>query len=220
MGVPYVHGKYSRFVLKNNAVTSGTVIFTFDDGPGDGLTPAVLDLLDKHNTKATFFLLGRNIAGNEQIVKETSKRGHEICSHGFEHLHYWKISPLKAVRDIKRGWQAIDTSLEQSCGKYPFRPPYGKLNIICLLYLWFMRVPIIYWTVDSGDTGLVDNRDEHKAAKIIGKMNGGIILAHDFKRSNQEEENFTLNSIKLTLEETEKKNLSTMTISELLQTGK
>ena len=220
MGVPYILGKCSKFILKKKAVTSRVVAFTFDDGPGDHITAAVLDLLDKHNTRATFFLLGRNIAGNEQIVKEVSKRGHEICSHGFEHLHYWKVSPLRAIKDIKRGWQAIDTVLEFNRGKYPFRPPYGKLNIICLLYLWFMRVPIIYWTVDSGDTGPVDNRDEHKAAKTISKTSGGIILAHDFKRSNQEQENFTLNSIKLALEETEKKNLSTMTISELLQTGK
>jgi len=218
--VPYILGKYSRFILKKKAVTFRRLVFTFDDGPSGGLTPAVLDLLDKHNTKATFFLLGRNIAGNEQIVKEASKRGHEICSHGFDHLHYWKVWPLKTIKDIKRGWQAIDTALELSCGKYPFRPPYGKLNIICLLYLWFMHVPIIYWTVDSGDTGPVDNRDEHKAAKTISKTSSGIILAHDFKRSNQDQENFTLNSIKLALEEAEKKNLSRMTISELLRTGK
>jgi len=206
-------------ILKRKAVKSRAIVLTFDDGPSDRLTPAIMEMLDENKIKATFFLLGRNIAGRERIVKQIADRGHEICSHGYDHLRYWKVHPFRALADIKHGWRAIDSALGQERKKYPFRPPYGKLNIVCLLYLWFLRIPIIYWTVDTGDTSLVDKRDKQRATITAGKTGGAVILAHDFERSGNAEGDFTLSSIKLVLEEVEKTDLSTITVSELLQIG-
>lgn len=60
---------------------------TFDDGPGSSLTPSILSILAESKAKATFFPLGRNIAGREAIVGQIAQQGHDICSHGYDHLH-------------------------------------------------------------------------------------------------------------------------------------
>ena len=64
------------------------VYLTFDDGPSTTNTPGILDVLDRYNVKATFFILGKSIEGNEEaknILKETAKRGHAIANHTYSH---------------------------------------------------------------------------------------------------------------------------------------
>lgn len=204
--------------LKNKADRSKAFVLTFDDGPGDKLTPAIMDLFEKNNARATFFLIGKNITGREDIVRQIRQRGHEICSHGYDHINYWKVSPLRALSDIKRGWEAIDNALGQKLNNYAFRPPYGKLNVICLLYLLARRIPIVYWTHDSGDTckSVLDNQ---KLQIPTTNSNGTVCLAHDFNRLNEETEQSLIDSFRLALEMASEKGMRVMTISELLNSG-
>jgi peptidoglycan/xylan/chitin deacetylase (PgdA/CDA1 family) len=172
-------------------------------------------MLNENKAKATFFLLGRNITGREKIVRQITERGHEICSHGFDHLNYLKVSPWRALTDIKKGWKAIDTALGVNRGKYPFRPPYGKLNIICLLYLLIKKVPIIYWTDDSGDTW--KSRPNSDRIAVLVKNSGGTVsLIHDFNRSGEKVESWVLESVRLALTAVKGKGMRTLTVSELL----
>lgn len=218
VGVPLIHRKYAQLILKNKAIKSKAFVFTFDDGPGDRLTPAIIDLFDENNAKATFFLLGRNIAGREKIVRQIQERGHEICSHGFDHLNYWKVSPLRALSDIKQGWEAINSALGQKRNKYTFRPPYGKLNIVCWLYLVARRVPIIYWTDDSGDSWR-SKPSCNRIATLAANAGGIVFLVHDFNRSDEGSENLLIESVRLALGRAAEKGMRVMTISELLNGG-
>ncbi len=220
IGVPWIHGRCLRLLLKRKAVNAKAVVLTFDDGPGNRLTPILLDLLAEHNTKATFFLLGKHIQGHEEIVRQIAEQGHEICSHGCEHMHYWRESPFKALADIKKGWQTIDTVLEVKRSKYPFRPPYGKLNIICLFYLWMHRVPIVYWTVDIGDTWSLDKRDGQRMVLQIKKTGGAVTLAHDFDRSDDSNDCFVLESIRSIITMTQQSDLQMLTVSQLMENKK
>ena len=180
------------------------------------MTPRILDLLAEHGVKATFFLLGRNVVGREQIVGQMATQGHEICSHGYDHLHHWKISPVRAIRDIKRGWQAIDNAIGAQSRTYSFRPPYGKMNLISLLYLWVKKVPIIYWTVDSGDTWPAGKREVHRVA-VSARIDGGaIVLAHDFDRSTNEIDHYVLESLRLSLAAAKKSGMRICTVSQLI----
>lgn len=215
MGVPLIHGRFARLILKRKAIESNALVLTFDDGPGDRLTPTIIELLDESDAKATFFLLGRNIKGREAIVRQIAEKGHEICSHGYDHLNYWKVSPIRAIKDIKKGWQAIDAALGTSQTKYAFRPPYGKLNIFCLLYLGINRVPIVYWTVDSGDT-LTPRPDPQRVDLLPKKTSGAVTLAHDFDRSNDSWDKLILESIRSTLDTAKKTNMWVLTFSQLL----
>lgn len=216
-GVPWIYGRSRRWVLKRRAVRSRTLVLTFDDGPGSRLTPAILNILAEYNAKATFFLLGRNIAGREGIARQIAEQGHEICSHGYDHLHYWKVSPLKALKDIKSGWKTIDAALGTDDGVYPFRPPGGKLNIVCLLYLLMRRVPIIYWTFASGDTYSAKEREKRLNSLHFAKPQGEIVLIHDFDRSDHSVDQMILDWLRSLLTLTQRNKIRLLTISELLQ---
>jgi peptidoglycan/xylan/chitin deacetylase (PgdA/CDA1 family) len=214
-GVPWIYGRLDRMLLERRAKEYEALVLTFDDGPGSSLTPAILDVLAENKAKVTFFLLGRNIAGREVIVRQIAEQGHEICSHGFDHLHSWKVSPLRALSDIKRGWAAIDAALETSRQKYPFRPPNGKLNVVCLLYLLFRRVPIVYWSVDSGDTWR-QQPDSHRLAQLAEKLGGVVSLAHDFDRENENTNRFVIESVRAALAMAATRGMQVLTVSELL----
>ena len=190
---------------------------TFDDGPGNRLTLLILDVLARHNAKATFFLAGRNIAGREDIVRQIAASGHEICSHGYAHLHQWKVSPIRAIKDINRGWQAIDNALGTNRGKYAFRPPHGKLNLACLIYLLLCRVPIVYWSLNVGDTWPPACRDQNRIASVIEKVGGAVTLAHDFDRSDSSADDMVIESTRLGLNAAAKAGVKVFTVSQLLQ---
>jgi peptidoglycan/xylan/chitin deacetylase (PgdA/CDA1 family) len=204
--------------LKRRAEKSKALVLTFDDGPGNRLTPALLTLFAENGVLATFFPLGRNLAGREGLAREISERGHEICSHGYDHLHQWKVLPSRALSDIRRGWKAVDKALGVEKGRYPFRPPNGKLNIVCLAYLLLLRVPIIYWSEDSGDTWPVTPETD-RLASTAKKAGGVVSLAHDFDRSSDETDPFVLESTRAALVMAKEQNMRVMTVSQLLNGG-
>jgi len=218
-GVPFIHAKISRLMLKRKVIASRAAVLTFDDGPGNRLTPAILDLLDKNNARATFFPLGTSIAGREEIIRQVQEKGHEICSHGYEHLHHWKVSPFRTLSDIKSGWITIDKVLGTKRKKYPFRPPYGKLNIFSMLYLLVHHVPIVYWLDDSGDTWQI--KPDSKRISILAKEAGGTVsLAHDFDRSDDSVDQMVLESTRSILSVAKEENMRILTVSEFLNDGK
>lgn len=217
-GVPWIYGQLARRLLEQRAKERQALVLTFDDGPGSSLTPAILNILAEDNAKATFFLLGRNIAGREAIVRQIAEQGHDICSHGYDHLHSLKVSPFRVLSDIKRGWAAIDAALGTMRKKYPFRPPNGKLNIICLLYLLVRQVPIVYWSIDSGDTWR-QQPDSLRVAMLAEKAGGAVSLAHDFDRSNENTSRFVVESIRAALAMAADKGMRVLTVSELLDLG-
>jgi peptidoglycan/xylan/chitin deacetylase (PgdA/CDA1 family) len=218
MGVPWIYGQLARRSLKRKAQEHQALVLTFDDGPGSSLTLEILKILAEYKAKATFFLLGRNVAGREAIVRQIAEQGHDICSHGYAHLHGLKTSPFRVLSDIKRGWATIDAALGTMRRKYPFRPPNGKLNIISLLYLLIRQVPIVYWSIDSGDTWreLPDRRRVVQAAERAG---GVVSLAHDFDRKNENRNRYVVESLRAALAMAADKGMQVLTVSELLDLG-
>jgi len=177
--LPVFYTTSLRVRLRRRVRKLNSLVLTFDDGPGNTLTPALLRILQQYDAKATFFLSGRHIKGREQAVRQIAQKGHELCSHGFNHVHHWRALPHRTIEDIRQGWRAIDAALGEKRGRYPFRPPYGKLNIVSLLYLLFVGAPIVYWTVDTGDT-----RPGSKCCLKRALLGGAVTLAHDFDRTD------------------------------------
>lgn len=95
---------------------------TFDDGPSES-TPRLLDLLDSHNVKATFFLVGANVRRLPGIAREILRRGHEVGNHGDQHPYYCFRPPGFVYNDIVLGHRAIEDALGFS--PWLFRPPFG-----------------------------------------------------------------------------------------------
>ncbi len=218
VGVPWIYGQLARKSLERKAKEQKALVLTFDDGPGTSLTPAILKILAEGKAKATFFLLGRNIAGREAIVRQIAEQGHDVCSHGYDHLHGLKTSPFRVLSDIKRGWAEIDAVLGTMQKKYPFRPPNGKLSIISLLYLLLKKVPIVYWSVDSGDTWR-EIPDSLRVAQLAEQAGGVVPLAHDFDRENENRSRYVVESVRAALAMASDKGMRVLTVSELLGLG-
>ena len=99
------------------------IAMTFDDGPSAVLTPKLLDVLAARHIKATFFVLGENIAEHPEIVARAAREGHEIGNHSWSHPNFAKMS----LESIRSQLQRTDDAIKNATGNRPtlFRPPYG-----------------------------------------------------------------------------------------------
>ncbi len=148
------------------------VAITYDDGPHKTNTPKILDVLEKNYAVATFFMVGQNIEGKEEIVKRSYELGNEMASHTWDHANLSKSGDEK----IKKQLDDTDAAIKAVVNvENPIlRPPYGAFNdnvkSVC-------GKPIIMWSVDTLDwkTRSADSTyDSCMTAK-----DGDIILMHD-----------------------------------------
>ena len=151
----------------------GAVALTFDDGPNARYTEALLDGLKEREVRASFFLVGQCIEGNEDTVRRMAEEGHLIGVHCMEHRDLTRESEEEAVR------QLMDTAamIGAVTGRMPeyIRPPFGK---------WSSglqeAVPMetVLWSVDSLDWKLQDT-DRIVQRVLKDTEDGDIILMHD-----------------------------------------
>ena len=149
------------------------IALTFDDGPRRSTTTRLLDGLAERGVKATFFLIGRQIADNEDVVERMDREGHQIGIHTFDHVQLTDLNQT----DFDAQVESTRTLLKNLLGHNDFllRPPYGAVddavrkNAGC---------PIILWSIDPEDWG-----DQNAAREIehvvANAKDGSIILLHD-----------------------------------------
>ncbi len=104
------------------------VFLTFDDGPSDRVTPKILDVLKDEGVKATFFIVGKNAAGREKIIRRELDEGHSIGVHSYSH-EYKKIyaSPQTLLYDIEKCNDVLEAITGKRCKLYRF--PGGSFNL-------------------------------------------------------------------------------------------
>lgn len=151
------------------------VMLTFDDGPCN-TTTSVLEVLKKNQVKALFFLIGKNIEGNEQIVKQIVEQGNSIGNHSFSHHFWFDIwRTKKVITDIAQCQELIE---HYQPNKILFRPPYGVTNPNIAKALKKLGLTSIGWNIRSYDTSIKDI--EKINARILSQLKpGAIILLHD-----------------------------------------
>ena len=171
---------FSLPVLSKAAGQPKYVALTFDDGPSRKCTSVLLDGLKERDVHVTFFLMGKNIEGNEDIVKRMSDEGHLIGNHSYEHIQLTKAGPEAVCEAVEHTQKQI----EAITGKRPeyIRPPYGDWNEE--LEEEIGMTPVL-WSVDSLDWKLKDT------GKILRRVlkdvkDGDIILLHDIFSSSVE----------------------------------
>lgn len=146
---------------------------TFDDGPHSKYTKKLLDGLRERDVKATFFLVGKNIEGNEALIKQMSEDGHLIGTHCYSHEALTKKTTQKACEEIIK----TNDLIEEITGKRPeyIRPPYGIWNEELEECLGMTPV---FWDIDTLDWKSQNSRKVLKAIeKNVGKHQ--VILLHD-----------------------------------------
>ncbi|MBD2185870.1 polysaccharide deacetylase family protein [Planktothrix sp. FACHB-1375] len=151
------------------------IALTFDDGPWQNTTLQVLEILKKHNVKATFFWIGKHLKQYPQVAQKVVADGHAIGNHTFHHFTR-KMNSSTAAREIDETEELISetTGVRTSL----LRPPGGVLNNGVVTYAKKKKYAILMWSVDSRDYRV---RQASKLAKnVLNSPNsGGIVLLHD-----------------------------------------
>ena len=207
--------KNSRNILAESPVTFSSVhidgpyiAMTFDDGPSASLTPKLLDILAAHQIKATFFVIGENVAEHPEIVARAAREGHEIGNHSWSHPNFGKMSD----DGVRSQLQRTDDAIKSATGARPtlLRPPYG--SITAREKRWIhdqFGYQIILWDVDPYDwkrpgPSVVRNR-------ILKETRpGSIVLSHDIHPG-------TIEAMPSTFDALEAKGFKFVTISELIR---
>lgn len=145
----------------------------FDDGPRPDTTARLLDGLQDRGAKATFFLVGNQIAPNEALVKRIKEEGHQIGNHTWDHKDLHKQPDEVVIQEISK----TDAELRRVLGndEYWVRPPFGLINP---KQEHLIPVPLVKWSLDPWDWKL-KNVDQDVAAILEKVKSGDIILMHD-----------------------------------------
>lgn len=209
---PMAARKFQELKLRNLCAATKSLVLTYDDGPGEKLTPQLLDLLKSRNARATFFLTGFRATDNPELVDEIAGQGHEIACHTQQHLNAWRTSPWRSVHDIDEGYQSLARWVPQDGW---FRPPFGKLTLLTWARIKGRKAPLGWWTICSGDDAEV-LPNTNTAANKAKRDGGGVVLLHDFDRSQQRAE-FMLESTSKLLDAVDEQGWLVRTLSELTQ---
>lgn len=146
------------------------VYLTFDDGPIPEQTPWVLDILDRYGIKATFFLVGDNVARHPELLDEIRRRGHSYGNHTMHHLKGMKTTSRRYLRDITEADNLIDSIL--------FRPPHGIMR-------WKQaRIIKTHYNIIMYDLVTRDYSRKLTPERVLDNVkrwarNGSIIVFHD-----------------------------------------
>ena len=163
--------------LPPESARRGEIALTFDDGPDPEVTPKVLELLEAHGVRASFFCIAENAQRHPELCREIVRRGHAVENHSARHPHTFA---LRGMGGMRREIAAAQSALAELCGRAPrfFRPPAGVRNPLLDPVLHAMGLRLVSWTrrgydTRRGDAGFV-------AARLIdGLAAGDIQLLHD-----------------------------------------
>lgn len=150
------------------------VALTFDDGPRSDTTAVLLDGLRQRGALATFFLIGQQIPGNEDLIRRMAGEGHQIGNHTYGHTRLQSARDNTIIEEIHKTEVLLTGVLGP--GEYWLRPPYGLVdkNRSALI-----KTPMVYWSVDPEDWKLLNT--EKVVEYVLGHIQpGDIVLLHDF----------------------------------------
>ena len=159
-------------------ISGGKILITLDDGPDPHDTPVLLDLLDRHQTQAVFFMIGEKVRSHPDLTREVIRRGHEIGNHTLTHpqASFWCASPWRTWREIAGCQQVI----EEVTGKKPrlFRAPVGHRNLFTHPIARALGMEVMAWNRRGYDAV------EKDAAKVLARIlpdltPGDIVLLHE-----------------------------------------
>jgi peptidoglycan/xylan/chitin deacetylase (PgdA/CDA1 family) len=167
-----------RQLVKSKKHGKGYLCLTYDDGPDEHLTCSLVNLLTSEQAKSTFFLVGFRAERYPGVCRSLLESKQEIGCHTFRHSHQWRQAPWKVLADIRSCYEKLSKWFSPQA---PFRPPRGKTHLLVIAWLSLMRIKVVWWTHDSGDTwSNLPNPDD--VVSQIRSDRGGIVLLHSFHK--------------------------------------
>lgn len=143
-------GVYVRAFCREN--TDRKVVYlTFDDGPHPPETERVLDVLREHGARATFFLIGSKVSGNEALLRRMLEEGHALGLHTYNHAGTFPLLSFdKMLADVNEGKRAVESVAGKKISL--FRPPFGVTNPTIAKVIRTLGLQTVGWDVRSFDT--------------------------------------------------------------------
>lgn len=153
------------------------IALTIDDGPDPAVTPQVLDLLDRHTARATFFCIGEKAARYPDLCREIVRRGHAVENHSQHHRYYFA---LMSAAGFRRELETAQDTLTTITGQRPlfFRAPAGIRNPLLDPVLTRLQLQLASWSARGFDTRIGDTT-RVKNKLLRGLRAGAILLLHD-----------------------------------------
>jgi peptidoglycan-N-acetylglucosamine deacetylase len=152
------------------------VYLTYDDGPHPEITPQVLDLLKAYNAKASFFLVGEQIAKYPALAQRIAQEGHTIGNHSYWHRSFHTMALPKQQAEITQTNQLIFNTTSVACSL--FRAPGGRWSFPLLLAVIRQGMTAVHWNRNSMDY-LYDEAGVTSYLKQQPVKNGDVLLLHD-----------------------------------------
>ncbi len=179
--------------------SEGRIALTFDDGPDPRTTPQILHTLRAHDLKATFFVVGRQVKKNPELLRRIVEEGHTIGNHTYDHADMSALSPRRMRLELRRTQKAVDDALGYHYPMALMRPPYGDpyfggsdaLPAFRRVVRGQRLFPVM-WTLDPSDY-LYDDRPQGVVRAVVRADETGrkgdrdeVLLLHDTHRQTAE----------------------------------
>jgi len=156
-----------------------SVLLTFDDGPEPNVTPRVLDVLDKFNASAIFFIVGNRIDKAPHLLREIVDRGHMLGNHTYSH---WMKNP-PAYKDYLKDLERCQSVIHQHANVTPcvFRPALGQITAGSVAASRRLNLSYMRWSVDSNDWRMRDDDKASQQGREVADTltDSDIVLMHD-----------------------------------------
>ncbi len=163
--------------LPPSATSRREIALTIDDGPDPLVTPQVLDILERHGARATFFCIGAQAERHPDLCREIVRRGHAVENHSQHHRHFFSLMGVRGLTDELR---AAQDTLSAITGERPlfFRAPAGLRNPFLDPVLSRLGLRLASWSARGFDTRVGDARRVERRL-LRGLRAGAILLLHD-----------------------------------------
>ncbi|HEV8630571.1 MAG TPA: polysaccharide deacetylase family protein [Thermoanaerobaculia bacterium] len=155
------------------ATREPAIALTFDDGPDPVETPAVLELLERHGARGTFFMVGERAAAHPGLLSRVAAGGHAVANHSWDHPSFRRIGSAARAEQLRRGAAAL-----APYGVPLFRPPFGEQSVASLRDARRAGMQVVAWDVVAEDWR--DAPAERVVERVLRRLRrGSIVVFHD-----------------------------------------
>ncbi len=170
--------KYDGYYVYN--AKKEYIYLTFDLGYDNGYTNQILDVLEEHDIKATFFVCKAAITANPKAIKRMVKEGHIVANHTVNHIPFYKLSKSSLKKELKEVEEAYEKVTEEKMAKF-VRPPEGGYSEKALAITKELGYTTVLWSIALPNDWNLKNQPSQKTALALFKNQhhkGAIVLLH------------------------------------------